>query len=474
MWNDMYKLAGTVCMSAAKRTELNGYVLQVLDKCGIRKTEEMKLDEKVVHVISLPKPNQAGIVSFDYSIFEKKKREIATYNMNTCELIVPDGGYREFEIAMNIIFVLLEAYSDSPCYLMYENKPAYVSLYAEIIRNLLGISLSFPNREKMWNMLLFLKNIEEYKDITGSDLWNSFPYAFGALKTEHAIAILDIDSKTIDAPKEPFTGKKYEIKDASKWSLKYYAFQTMKQLSDQNKGARLEVFLKELLDADMSERQKLAATDDEYGMIAEISLYILPAIIVQAYACAIEKEFWDTWNSLGIKGYSEINVKEKKAEHLNDEMKKIIPFYEIIQREHEDEFIEFWEEGNLNFSKKMKESFLDWKKQFKDMNPPEDMIMETSLAEIITDLEQDWNCRLVDKKFVIEFMNHADNKNYKKALSLYREIMDEDVAYFPELTRKQAVRWIIKDNRDKFDFIAMSAFQSLLTNHKHRLEILGF
>ena len=104
----------------------------------------------------------------------------------------------------------------------------------------------------------------------------------------------------------------------------------------------------------------------------------------------------------------------------------------------------------------------------------EDFDMEIFLAQIVTDLEQEWGCRLVDQEFITEFMEHREDENYRKALLLYRKLMDQDIRYFPELTKKQAIRWIIRNNRRKFDFIAMSAFQSLLINHKYRYEILGF
>lgn len=83
-------------------------------------------------------------------------------------------------------------------------------------------------------------------------------------------------------------------------------------------------------------------------------------------------------------------------------------------------------------------------------------------------------CRLVDKAFITECTEHKNETDYKKALLLYREFMDEDTVYFPELTKKQAIRWMIRGSRCQFDYTAMGAFQSLLTNHKHRFEIFGF
>lgn len=96
MRDDLYKLEGIVMIPANEKAEFNRYILQILDVCGIRKTERIELDGRVITVARRPMPDGQGIVSFDYSIFEKKKRKTATYNTNTCELITPDRGYSEF------------------------------------------------------------------------------------------------------------------------------------------------------------------------------------------------------------------------------------------------------------------------------------------------------------------------------------------------------------------------------------------
>ena len=90
MGDNLYKIAGNVMIPEEKREEFNRYILRILDKGGIRKTEEMRLGGRTVTVISRPVPDSQGIVSFDYSIFEKRKRETGTYNINTCQLLTPD------------------------------------------------------------------------------------------------------------------------------------------------------------------------------------------------------------------------------------------------------------------------------------------------------------------------------------------------------------------------------------------------
>lgn len=354
MSNDIYKLAGNMTIPEDKKAEFNRYVLRILDLCRIRKTENIELGEQTITVVRRPEPDEDGIVSFDYSIFEKKIRETSTYNMNTCELIVPDRGNGEFAVVMNVIMVMQESYSETPCYFMYKNEPCSVKAYAVLIKSMIGIRLKFTHRARMWDMLLYLKNTEEYQNITS-------------------------------------------------------------------------------------------------------------------------KMVWDAWKNLDIKGYSEINTESSKIKaklYLYD--KFYLTYYKAIERGYEDECIEFWDNENLNLSDNMKECLSEWKEDFKKTKLEEDFDMEIYLARIVVDLKRDWNCRLVDKEFITEFMEHKEDVNYKRALLLYRKFMDQDTLYFPELTRKQAIQWVIRNNRNKFDFTAMSALQSLLINHKRRYEILGF
>ena len=474
MRDDVYRLEGTVMIPEDKKDEFNKYVLQILDNCGIRKTEEMELGGQMVTVVRQPIPDEQGIVHFDYSIFEKRQRETAEYNLNTCELKTPDRGYSEFGVVMNMIMVMQESYSEKHCYFMYEDRPGRVDVYALLIKGVLGISLRFPNRAKMWDMIFYLKNTEKYQGITSKMIWDAYPVGFCDFIPEQFLAAFDIDSEKIEIPEEPFEGEQSEIKTAAIGKLPYYVYQHMKKYIENKEREGLKAFLRELLDANLHKRKKLTE-DNRYGMIAEVSLYVLPSIIVRGYALAVQQPFWDAWKELGIKGYSDI-LAEKGSTGIEkyEEDESYIPFYKVIQRDCEDEFIEFWKDNNLHFSDNMQKCLADWKEHFMETNLEEDFNVETFLMIIVTELEQEWGCRLVDQKFVTEIMEHKEDDNYRKALLLYRGIMDQGVDYFPELTKKQAIRRVLRNNRRSFDFTAMSAFQSLLINHKYRYEILGF
>ena len=474
MGDNLYKIAGNVMIPEEKREEFNRYILRILDKGGIRKTEEMRLGGRTVTVISRPVPDSQGIVSFDYSIFEKRKRETGTYNINTCQLLTPDRGYQEFGLVMNMIMVMQESYSENPCYFMHEDKPCSVDGYIALIRKMLGIEPELSHRAKIWDMLLFLKNTQGYESVTAKMIWKAWPYDLCPLDIAQFLAAIGVDSREITAPRKPFIRERSEIKEAPRGKLEYYVYQVILRLVKERRGDDLELFLSRLLDMDLSERKRLTE-DSPYGVIAEVSLYVLPSIIVHAYAVAVNRDFWEVWRGLGIKGYSEILTEQRDPEDYHDGKDKwILWFYKAIQRENEYEFIEFWEDEELDFSEGMKECLSKWRERFGRIHLEEAFDTEGFLTQIVVDLDRVWGCRLVDKAFITEFIEHKDEDDYKKALLLYREFMDEDTAYFPELTKKQANQWVIRGNRNRFDFTAMSGLQSLLINHKHRYEILGF
>ena len=471
MGESLYTLAGTVNIPENRKAEFNDLILKLLYMGGIRKTEEMELGGKKFTVVSRPMPDEHGIVRFDYSIFEKYKRKTNTYNMNTCELDTPDRGYQEVGVVMNAVMIMQEAYSEGSCYYMAEGKPGKVEAYAALIRDLIGADLTFPGRSRMWDMLLFFHHTEEYKNITGNDIWKAYPWDYCDFLLEHLMAIVHF-GPDLPVPEKRFEGGKKDFAEAPKVSLLYYLYEKTAQLVKDGESRTLKDYLKRLLDSERKDRVTLVAEDSVYGEIAEASLYLLPPLIVNVYAVASGQEFWETWDSMGIKGYSDIIVKEKETTSEKNEF--FLPLYKAIQREDEDEFLEYWDSQELKLSDKMKKSFQDWKERFEKIIPDKNFETEPFLAEILAELEEYGKCRLVDKAFVTDVLEHREDVNYQKALLLYKEIIDKDQKYFPELTHRQAIRWIMRRSRAEFDYKEMAAFPSLLMNRKHRFEILGF
>lgn len=471
METNRYTLFGEVNVPDDKKDELNGHVLELLDKCGIRKTEEIEVGGKVVTVIDYAVPDKNGVVSFDYSIFEKKKRTVCTYNMTSCKLYTPDRGYCEFGLTMNLIMILQEAYTNGTCYMMDKDKPlTYATGYLRLLHSLLGKSFKLQNRGRVWEMLLYFRN--NHSDITADDIWNGLPWEYIDVDMGQIAALFSVEADQSKLADEGNECKRSEIECMTLKERKAYLYRIFRKLTagecDDLKG-----FLQNLLEANIEKRREMALCDDDYGIISELSLYMLPPVVVSVYAAVRHNEFWEAWDSLEVKGYDDTFLENDPKEQEERDIKRI-PFYRVIQRDSEDEFLEFWDGENLVFSKSLLERLEDWKERYEKIEIPLDMQVENYLAEIIEDLKEDWNCRFVDKKVVIEFLEHKDSEPYRRALVLFREMMDEDLFFFPELTRRQAIDWVIKTNRNSFDFIAMGDYQSLLGNHRQRMELLGF
>lgn len=83
---NIHRIEGKINIPENKREEFNRNVYKILKMCGIRKVDEMEIGGQNVTVVRMPEVDANGMVSFDYSIFEKWKREVATYNIYTNEL----------------------------------------------------------------------------------------------------------------------------------------------------------------------------------------------------------------------------------------------------------------------------------------------------------------------------------------------------------------------------------------------------
>lgn len=470
MKDNVFRLAGKVNVPAEKKNEMNRHVLEILDKCGIRKTVEMTVAGKKVTVVTSARPNADGIVLFDYSIFEKKKRKISKYDLNTCELYVEDQGYNEFSIVMNMIMVLQEAYTNGSCYFTKSGKLYDIEIYLFLIQGVLGEKISIPGRIRMWDMYLFFRNSEEYKNITYRDLLEGYSKDYGELDTEQLLAVLEIKNKELMIPGEKKIFCRNEINSANPCSRTEYAYRVFKGMKATGK-AEMKSFLAELLNADFAKRKELSARQDEKGIIAELSLYVLPMRLVFAYTQAVDLDFWKIWDTLGTRGYSDIIQGVDLKEDESDFQK--FPFYKAIQRKDEDEFLEFWDGSNLLLSQNMKECIRDWREQMSGISVLSVISAENFLAKMIDRLERS-HCRYVDETFVTEFMEHGNEADYQKILILLQQLLDKGQEYFPELTGEQADEWIIRESRDSFDYIEISALASLLTNKKQRNIIFGF
>ena len=204
METNRYTLFGEVNVPDDKKDELNGYVLELLDKCGIRKTEEIELGGKAVTVIDRARPDKNGVVSFGYSIFEKKKRAVGTYDMVSCRLFAPDRGYCEFGLTMNLIMILQEAYTNGTCYMVDKDKllPDAAG-YLGLLQSLLGKYFKLQNRGRVWEMFLYFRKY--HSDITAADIWKGIPWEYTDVDMRQIAVLFSVEtdqSKLTDKGKE--------------------------------------------------------------------------------------------------------------------------------------------------------------------------------------------------------------------------------------------------------------------------------
>lgn len=323
-------------------------------------------------------------------------------------------------------------------------------------------------------MLLFFRSNKETANLSEWSILDAVPRRFAHVPDLQKWGIIELYISNQDlCDEERRIRIRNMITDADYMSKKEYLYEKLSKLQEVD-SIGLELFLKELLDSNVEKRKLLAKREDDYGAIAELSLYMLPVNIVNAYAVVRDENFWEIWNQFHIKGYTDVLfVDNDKVEHA-EAPDEYFFFRRAIRRETEDEFLEFWNGKNLILSGRMIENIENWKRRLEKQNDILIEEVEGYLAEILSDLKNDWNCRLIDKEFIDEMLNNKDDNFYRKALALFRELMDKDSVYFPELTPKQALNWVIKGNRRSYENIMVCAYQSLLINREQRKIIFGF
>lgn len=463
MNENIYTLAGTVHIPEESKDEFNKKVLTMLYRCGIRKTETINVNGIDLDVVAPLKTNKKGIVVFDYSIFEKQKRGISSFNTLTGELKIADRGYGEYGLVINMLMALQQAYSDMPCFLMREGKPCSVDFYAELLAAVLNEETHFNNGNDIWENMLFFHESPEYDDITSLNAWYMSPYK----QYSKVLLAVSLDNKKIELTENAAQMTKSDIAGAKYGLQLEYLYRMLMKCCD---DSDFEAWFRELLDEPLSVRKEKAKQEDDKGIIAELSLYIYSQGMAMQYALARNENFWTVWERLGINGYNDIIMEDA----LSDEYEKTpYPFYLAIQKESEDEFLDLWDGNNLKLSEKLKKQILQWKQCLDTISPSQNFDFEKELTDAILEMENDWNCRFIDKSFVTDFLEHKDDENYQRLLMLLRQYLDKDVSLFPELTKQQAKRWVISHYRDKYDSKLMSCYTTLMTNMEQRKRIFS-
>lgn len=117
-----------------------------------------------------------------------------------------------------------------------------------------------------------------------------------------------------------------------------------------------------------------------------------------------------------------------------------------------------------------------WKRAYGQVTEKEikKLEMEKALKKLLEDFFYVWNFRVLDTAFVREFLKHKNDDRYKRAMIVLIELMDKETKYFPELTKREANIWLIREIRDADEMIEINAYLGMLRNHLRRKEILGF
>lgn len=135
------------------KQEMNELIIQILYKTGIRKTTTVMINGREFDAVEQTYPDENGIIYFDYSVFEKRIRRGNYYNCHTCELVTEDRGENEFGLVMNMIMIILESYSDSPCYLMHSGSYPYEIMCVKKELQKFSETYGFDRKKRLYELL---------------------------------------------------------------------------------------------------------------------------------------------------------------------------------------------------------------------------------------------------------------------------------------------------------------------------------
>lgn len=153
-----------------------------------------------------------------------------------------------------------------------------------------------------------------------------------------------------------------------------------------------------------------------------------------------------------------------------------LEFYRALGKQNEDELMRYKGDKELMLSDNMQNSIERWKRAYGQVTEKEikKLEMEKVLKKLLEDFFDIWDFRVLDTAFVREFLKHKNDDRYKRAMIVLIELIDKETKYFPELTKREANIWLIREIRDADEMIEINAYLGMLRNHLRRKEILCF
>lgn len=449
-----------------KMQEMNDLILDLLRKTGICKLTTKTLCGKKIPVVETAKPDKAGIIKFNYSIFEKRERKTNYYDTNTGELITPDRGLNHFGLTMNMIMVVLEAYSETPCYLMYEDRLSDVSYFAEIVEELTGRILEFNRRARAFDTIVFFKQTGKYKDLEYSIY--DYPSRYCEVSMEQFFFVIFILYEPIKKPE-----KEESFLDKS-MSMAYSCMELLKSSKELKEDALQYIY--KLMDMTLEERETESKIKHPLDFISSVAPFLPAAYLVKIYAEAYEIDFFKLWNEIGKNGYWEvIEPKKSKKEPRKVSSRHIL--YEIYKKKNEDDFIGVWEKDGMLFSKDIIDDIAYYKKTYLEIKERdlEHYDLVSNIVACENDLQTFWNIdKYLDKDMVSEIVKNKDDMRYKKAVYALRLMINDEIELFSELTEQQIREWVLRTVNWRRYADKYWHYIDLLSNKKRRQELLGF
>ena len=430
-----YKIVGNVVIADEKKNMVNKYVLDILYKCGIRKTGERILGTTLLPIIEMPTPDENGVIYFNYSIYEKRTREFSAYNTKNCELISVDRGYNEFGLVMNLIMFLLEAFSEEACYVLEDDKLFSINGYKYLLTDVLGEMVNFPRRDKPWDMLLFFRE-RGYTEFTAQMIWENL------IDDDGDLDLLQVGGLTCALGikhefRHVWDGTRACILTCKTGEYANIAYELLHNFLQTETRENLRIFLQELLPSSYSKRAELAEQKNVYGNLACLSLRALPAHFIYSYAKIIGEEFWNVYDnlSMGKRVYSDVEVNE------DDMIRRMVwsklPFFKAIRRKNMDECLGLQEYDEKYISTEMKDILARWKEEYSSISVLDEYDLPAELEKVLKELVQSFETRYIPADFIDNCLLHKNNVKYQKLVLLLKNMLGKGKILFPELSYEQ-------------------------------------
>jgi len=173
--------------------------------------------------------------------------------------------------------------------------------------------------------------------------------------------------------------------------------------------------------------------------------------------------------------YLSVDMNILYGHKMNDSDRASFPYTinKVLERCEKKVLLELWDGNPRELPAEIRDLLDGWRADYLELSIPDGFDTWKCMEGILEDLEKLWNIDYLDGDFISYVFENKDKEEVKRMLVLFRNVIDENVKPYPELTPRQVIDWVLNSSRKERIRDDLMRFQEIASNWFLRKKVFG-